>query len=590
MRDERQSRPTHPADHHEPPPHTRDPDPREAVAAPGGRSSFWPAPRDGDGRDPELGAFHAPIAGSVDPEGGVGMQSADAALPTARLPEHAPSTSEDVPTEGGGIGGWWRRFAQPTGPQIRSGRLTGRSIPAAIFVVAFPILLEQLANVVVGLVDVTLAGHLAEDIVRPALDGVGAGNYLRWFMGITTSAVGIGGMALISRATGGARPEEARRALGQTAILSIVFGAVIGILLWFMVEGIVHLVSLQGQAAEFCREYVRIIALGFPAATFMFATMMCLRGAGETSKPFYIVLVVNVVNIVVSWVLCGADLVMFGFQIPQPWDINMAVAGIAWGTVAGYVVGALLVALLLMRGVRDLRLEGAAMRPDLEMQRRIVRIGLPNFFEGLGMWMGHLVASMWLIGKISEMHAERGELSSGIMGAHIVAIQWESVSFMPGFALGIAAGSIAGQFLGVNNPQMARRVIAACAVTAMSFMTLAGLVFIFAGDWLTRMITKDPQILELAPDLLMICGFVQTFFALGMVLRQALRSLGDTRACLVLTLIGTYCIRIPLTWLFAYFMGWGIHGLWIGACTELTLTGFIFLGRFLQGRWMHLKV
>ncbi|MFW5652808.1 MAG: MATE family efflux transporter [Planctomycetota bacterium] len=536
---------------------------------------------DGDGDGESIGiAIGAPPAGTVDPDSGIGLQASEAAVTTARPP-------------GRGLVGWWQRFAEPSGPPIRSGRLAGKSLPAAILIVALPILLEQLANVVVGLVDVTLAGHLPEDIVRPALDGVGAGSYLRWFMGITTSAVGIGGMALISRATGADRPEEARRALGQTAMLSLVFGVAIGVILWVMVEAVVRLVSLEGQAAEFCREYVRIIAVGLPPATFMFATMMCLRGAGETSKPFYVVLVVNAVNIVVSWILCGADLELslFGRPIEQPWDFNLAVAGIAWGTVAGYCVGAALMALLLIRGVRDLKLEAQGLRPDLEMQGRIVKIGIPSFFEGTGMWMGHLIASMALIGVISEVMEARGEESSGLMGAHIVAIQWESVSFMPGFALGIAAGSIAGQFLGAGNPQMARRAILACAATAMTFMTLAGVVFIFAGEWLTRIITEDDeQILEIAPDLLMICGFVQTFFALGLVLRQALRSLGDTRTTLVLTLCATYGIRVPLTWLFGYFMGFGIHGLWIGACTELALTGLIFLARFLQGKWMHLKV
>ena len=71
--------------------------------------------------------------------------------------------------------------------EIQSGRLAGKSLGAAIAIVAFPVLLQQVMAAFVGLVDKILAGHLPEDIVIAALDGVGVGSYVGWLIGIAMS-------------------------------------------------------------------------------------------------------------------------------------------------------------------------------------------------------------------------------------------------------------------------------------------------------------------------------------------------------------------------------------------------------------------
>ena len=49
------------------------------------------------------------------------------------------------------------------------------------------------------------------------------------------------------------------------------------------------------------------------------------------------------------------------------------------------------------------------------------------------------------------------------------------------------------------------------------------------GEELTSLISREPVHLEHAPRLLFICGTVQVFFGISMVVRQGLRGVGDTR-------------------------------------------------------------
>jgi hypothetical protein len=87
--------------------------------------------------------------------------------------------------------------------RIQSGALVGRSLLAGILILGLPVLLQQILGATVGLVDKMLAGGLHEDVVLPAMDGLGVGAYVGWFIGIAMGGLGIGGQAIISRAIHG---------------------------------------------------------------------------------------------------------------------------------------------------------------------------------------------------------------------------------------------------------------------------------------------------------------------------------------------------------------------------------------------------
>ena len=99
--------------------------------------------------------------------------------------------------------------------EIQSGRLAGKTLWAAIAIVAFPVLLQQLMAAFVGLVDKILAGHLNPDIVVTALDGVGVGSYVGWLIGIAMAGLGIGGQAIIARSMGSGKIGQGEQALGH---------------------------------------------------------------------------------------------------------------------------------------------------------------------------------------------------------------------------------------------------------------------------------------------------------------------------------------------------------------------------------------
>lgn len=497
---------------------------------------------------------------------------------------------------------------------------------AAIWILALPVLFQQTMAALVGMVDKLLAGSLPDAVVVPALDAIGIGAYVAWFIGIAMAGLGVGGQAIIARAMGRGDPAEAESALGHALLLSIVWGAIVGAVMFLVAEPMARYCGLGPEAVRHCREYVGIVALGIPFAGVMVVGSMCLHGAGETVRPSLIAVAVNIVNLVASWALSGVALRLGEERLAHPLAIDPAiwgVRGIAAGTAIGYVAGGLFTLWVLMRGVRDLRLHRSGMRLRRAMSWRIVRLGVPNFFEGLTMWGVNLFVLHFvgLVGAGREaadraaLAAQEGLASAlgtmapdalttataeapsstavqqgGLVGAHVIAVQWEAFSYLPGFAMGTAAGALAGQYLGAGNPAMARRTITVCTLMGMALMGSLGVVFAVFGTTLTRIISDNPIYLEHVPDLLLICGSVQIFFALSMVTRQGLRGVGDVNATLLITFVSSYFVRLPLAYLLGVTLGLGLQGIWMGLCGEIVVRGVLFGLRFLSRAWERVRV
>ena len=66
---------------------------------------------------------------------------------------------------------------------IKAGRLAGKTMRQAIWILAWPVLLQQTMAAGVGFVDKLVAGNMPADAARAAMDGVGIGSFVGWFIG-----------------------------------------------------------------------------------------------------------------------------------------------------------------------------------------------------------------------------------------------------------------------------------------------------------------------------------------------------------------------------------------------------------------------
>lgn len=486
--------------------------------------------------------------------------------------------------------------------RFKSGRLKGLTMWSAIFVLAWPVVLESFLNSLVGLVDTKLSASLEDGVA--ATDAIGGASYIMWFIGLVIMAIGVGATALISRSVGKGRLGVANVMLGQATTLSLICGSGIGVVVWFMAPTIVALLNMTDAAGGYFIEYMRIIALGTPFASLLFGLIACSRGAGDSISPLKAMIIRNLINILVSWGVSGVTV----FGLTSPLGLDWGVVGIAIGTVVGDIFGAALILTYSMSGKWSIRLKRRNLKPHLVTVYRFVRLAVPNFLETFGMWLGNffIITFVGLLAVQVE--------SDGLLGAHIIGIRIEAFSFMPGFGMGIAAATLTGQYLGMKRPDLAKKAVFRCTVIASAIMGGLGVIFIVFARAITDAMSEQAAHMELVPPLLITCGIVQIPFAIGIVFRSAMRGAGDVKWVMGLTWFATYGMRLPLAYLVSgvdipvpevfgggvitnprLFEQWfgiepGLPALWIALCSEMFLRGVIFSIRFIQGGWLKAKV
>lgn len=456
-------------------------------------------------------------------------------------------------------------------PKTLGGRLGGMSLRRQVWVLAIWPLLEQVMAFLIGTVDLWLAAWLKpEELAVAANDALGVAGYVNWLMGLMMGSVGVGASALVARAIGGRHKRLANAALGQAILLAMGVGVVFGVFLYTAAGPIAGIVGVDGRAHGLCVMYLRIISIAAPMSSLLFVGGACLRAAGDTRTPFFVVVMVNIVNVVASL------LFVYG---PAPVG-GHGVAGIAAGTAVAWVVGAVLILFVLFRGNRLIRLRPARLKPHWHTAKRIIRVAIPQLAEGLVIWGGNFLVII-IIGHLA---------TGGMLGSHMWAVRIESASFLPGLALAGAASILVGQYLGANDPRMAMRSALFCCGVAVATMSLSGLVFLTLGDKLIALFSPVPIHNELVPQLLFVCGWVQPMFALYVVLSSAIKGAGDTRSTMVIGYLSLFLFRLPLVYLFGVYLDMGLVGVWYGLCTEMVMRGLMFAARFFHGGWLTTRV
>lgn len=449
------------------------------------------------------------------------------------------------------------------------GTLPTGSLNRQVIVLALPMLGEQLLSYMVGLVDTFLAGHISKE----AIAAVGTASYLGWLINLTFALVGVGAAAIISRSVGGRDPQTTSRALHQGAILGAILGVIAGVSSFLLADQLATFLTRTPEASELCGRFIRIIASGYLLASFNMVGSAMLRAAGDTVTPLRIMIVVNIINAAVSAAL------VYGWGVPK-----LGVTGIGIGFVVARSAGGLLMAGVLLRGVKGLRIHPDKLRPDWDMMRRVLRIGLPAAGDTSLMAFAQLTFV-----KIISLTGT-GDAGTANFAAHIIAMEVEGLSYMPALAWGTAAATLVGQNLGAGRPDQATRAGHLAATQGAALGLFSGTVYFIFAAQIYALFTSDTAVRDVGVPAFRFLAFAQPFLCAAIVYIQALRGAGDTKTTMIFALIGGIGLRIPIAYLGGVVLGGGLLGAWCGMWSDNVAKFLMGFGRFSHGGWKKTKL
>lgn len=418
----------------------------------------------------------------------------------------------------------------------------------AIVALGWPMFIGQLAVMANGIIDNVMAGHLsAQDLAAVA---IGSSIYYMVFVGLMGTLQAISPVA--AQHFGAGRPLEVGRTWRQGQWLAAAL-LLPGWAALAFPQPLLWLARAEPGVADGVSLYLTALAFGLPAALW-FRAFTTFNAA--VSRP-RVVMAINLLGPV-----CKIPLNLLFMQGSDPIPTlglpavpAMGGAGCGVATAVVFWVSAIIGWLLLRRDgfYRRFAMQGIG-RPQPRALRELLRLGLPTG----GMYLIDVTAFNLVTLLVARMGTDT-------VGGHAIVANVAATLYMLPLALSGAAGVLAAQALGADDPRGARR-IAWKGVRLVLWLALAASALLWwLREPLVAAYTSEPGVARVAVSLLGLVAAYHVFDALQCVIAFALRAWKVAVAPMLIFAFALWGVGLGGGWWLAFGLELGVAGFWIAA-------------------------
>ena len=414
-----------------------------------------------------------------------------------------------------------------------------------------PLIVEQILAVLVGMVDVMMVAAVGE----AAVSGVSLVDSISVLIIQILAALATGGAVVSAQYLGKKQSENACRAAGQlvgvTTVLSLVVttAALIGNRhLLGAVFGKVETAVMNDAVI-----YFGITALSYPFIAVYNSCAALFRSMGNSRISMVISIVMNTINVV------GNAVCIFG--------LHMGVAGVAYPTLAGRMVAAVLMVCLIQKPDNIIRINRLSeLRPNLHMIRNILSIGIPNGLE----------SGMFQFGKIA-LQSLVSSLATAAIASYAVA---SNLVTLPGNAIGLGLITIVGQCIGAGEKGQAKQYTRQLTGINYAILLVLCTVMIVFGGQLVGIYQLSPEASAISKQMITAHSIAMVVWPLAFTIPYTLRASLDAKFTMAVSVFSMWVFRIAFAYLFVRVFQLGVMGVWYGMFIDWIFRAAVFSLRF----------
>lgn len=430
---------------------------------------------------------------------------------------------------------------------------------------AWPLMLTNVAQVLLGVTDVVFMGWLGPEALAAGALAVNLNfAFLIFGIGLVTAT-----QPLIAIELG--RKRHSVRDVRRTVRQGLWSAVAISIPIWMILWHGEALFLLMGQEPRLAAEAGRYLHT-FQWGILPFLFYIVLRNFVAALQRPVTALWVGIAAVLVNAVLVYG-LVFGRFGLPA---LGLPGAGIGTTITNILMFVGMAVVVIVDRRFRRFHLFGRLWRPDWARFLQIWRIGLP-IAATLAFEVTIFNAATFLMGLIS----------ADALAAHAIAIQIPSLAFMVPLGLGMAATVRVGRAFGARDLQGIALAGNTAYLIALVYACGTAVVMIafgrpLAGIFLSLDDPANQAVISLAVTFLFFAGLFQLFDSGQALAAGMLRGLGDTRVPMIYAGIGYWGVGFPLGVALGFGTNLAGSGIWIGLAAGLGVVAVL-----LTVRWMR---
>ena len=421
--------------------------------------------------------------------------------------------------------------------------MTSGSTMKLILGFAVPLLMGMLFQQVYSLVDTIIVGRFLGVSALAAVGATGSINFL-----IVGFCQGIcNGFALpVAQRFGAKDYNGLRKYVGNSAVLTIIFGGAITLITVIACRPILELMQTPADIIDLSYHYIVVIFAGIPAIMLYNILSAYLRSLGDSITPVIFLVLSAGLNI-------GLDLL---FIVTFHWGVF----GAAFATVLSQAVSGILCLILIIKKFDLLHLKREDWKLDWGYSRYLLIMGLP---------MG-LQYSITAIGSVI-LQASVNTLGSTAVASMTAGSRISMFVVCPFDALGSTMATFGGQNVGAGRLDRLGRGLRSAVILGAIYSALILVVLIFFGRDLILLFVsaKEAAVIAQAKQFLVTNAAFYLMLALVNIVRFLIQGMGFSGFAVFAgvfemvarTLVGLVFVPIfgftaacsanPLAWIFA---------------------------------------
>lgn len=423
-----------------------------------------------------------------------------------------------------------------------------------------PLVVEQFLAIVVGLADSIMVSAVGE----AAVSGVSLVDNIMILCIAAFSALATGGAVIAGQYLGHKERGRACQAATQMLWFILVFSIIIMGVLYACKWLVLHVIfgSIDAQVMGHANIYLLIVSASIPFIALYNGGAAIFRTMGISKIPMYVSFLMNLINV------SGNALLVY--------RLRWGTAGVAIPTLTSRIVAAVIILLLLRSRNRDIYLTGGLRcRPNWNIIRRILQIGLPNGLEN----------SMFQIGKIIVLSLV-STFGVHAIAANAISNTLASFQILPGMAIGLGVTAVISRCIGAGDIAQARyytrklmwlTYISMWIVNGLFFLFLHPIIDVYGVSAQTSRLTADILHFHMASCMLI--------WPLSFTLPSMLRAAGDAKVTMYISLASMWIFRIVFSYLLGGYFGMGVFGIWIAMVIDWCVRAVLMSLRYFSGVW-----
>lgn len=332
---------------------------------------------------------------------------------------------------------------------------------------AFPLFLGGLFQQLYNTVDSWVVGHYCGDNALAAVSSSGSLCFLLvgFFQGVF-----MGGSVIISRHYGAQNHEEVDKSVHTLVVFSLVLGVVLSILGVALTPTLLRWMGTPANVMPNSVLYFRIYCAGMMALVLYNTATGIFQALGDSRHPLYYLVISSLTNVILDFLFVAV--------------FDWGVSGAALATVLGQLLSTVLAFAHLMSGRFIVHIKLSKLRPDLDILKQIIRLGLPSGVQNSVIAIANVVVQ-------SNINAF-GDFAMAGCGSYS---RIEGFVFLPITSLTMAMTTFISQNLGAGKRDRARKGARQGVLMTVSFAELVGIVFFLFAPQLIGLFSSTPEVL-----------------------------------------------------------------------------------------------